>query len=223
MEAVNQKQRGSGVSYSESTMKSMGVTNAGWGVCGFTSCLYAMYEMNPAARAMLINAPQAWCVVYEIEEYLETLSRAGESRLLSLIEGFTRSFNGYGDFTVNNYIKYIRTSWDKYATVNSKDLNKKIIDDAKFSIGMPPEVVVDYLKRMWKRDAKFQFTSSTEDGIVGVKDPADKDMWMYDGLRHYLYQKNGKIYSWGESFTSVLEAGQQYTGRNYQACCMITF
>ncbi len=211
------------MSYSENIMKTMGKTNAGWGVCGFTSCLYAMYEMNPAARAMLINAPQAWCVVYEIEEYLEVLKQKGETRLLSLIEGFTRSFKDFGDFTVDDYIKYIRTSWDTYATANSENMNRAIKDDPKFSIAMPPDAVVDYLKRMWKRDAKFQFTSTAADGILGVKDPNDKDMWMYNGLRHYLYQKNGKIYSWGETFTSVLEAGKKFAGRDYQICCTITF
>jgi hypothetical protein len=76
---------------------------------------------------------------------------------------------------------------------------------------------------MWKVDAQARFTSAASDGIIGVKDVSDKSMWMYDGLRHYLYQKNGKIYSWGESFSSVQEAGQQFSGRNYSVCCMITF
>ncbi len=212
------------MSYSENVMTTMGQTNAGWGVCGFTSCLYAMYELNPAARRFLISAPQAWSVLYEIEEYLELLTQQGETRLLGLIEGFTRSFGGqYSNFTVNDYIKYIRTNWDKYATANSTDMNKQVQADSKFSIGMPPDAVVDYLKRMWKYDAKFQFVSSPTDGIVGVKDPNDKDMWMYGWLRHYLYQKGGKIYSWGETFNSVLEAGQKKVRRDYAVCCMITF
>jgi hypothetical protein len=205
-------------------MTTMGETNAGWGVCGFTSCLYAMYDLNPTARRYLINAPQAWSVLYEIEEYLEILKQNGDTRLLSLIEGFTRSFGGqYSNFSVDTYIAYIRSSWDKYATANSGDLNKKVKDDSKFSIGMPPDAVVDYLKRMWKRDAKFQFTSSPADGILGVRDPNDKNMWMYGGLRHYLYQKGNKIYSWGKSFGSVLEAGRDFAARDYAVCCTITF
>ncbi len=211
------------MSYSETTMKTMGETNAGWGICGFTSSLYAMYDMNPGARAMLINAPQAWSVLYEIEEYLELLTRQNEARLLGLIEGFTKTFSGFGDFTVSGYLKYIRDNWNTYATKNSGDMNAAVQSDSKFSIAMPPDVVVDYLKRMWKVDAQARFTSAASDGIIGVKDVSDKSMWMYDGLRHYLYQKNGKIYSWGESFSSVQEAGQQFAGRNYSVCCMITF
>jgi hypothetical protein len=204
-------------------MESMGETNAGWGVCGFTSCLYAMYDMNPGARRCLNAAPQAWSVLYEIEEYLETLKQKGDIRLIGLIEGFTRSFAGFSDFTVEKYLKYIHDNWNKYATSNSGDMNAAIKDDSKFSIGMPPDAVVDYLKRMWKIDATSKFTSGPSDGIVGVKDASDKNMWMYDGLRHYLYQKNGKIYSWGTSFSSVQEAGKKYAGRNYSVCCMITF
>ena len=66
------------MSYSETAMKTMGKTNASWGICGFTSSLYAMYDLNSGARGMLINAPQAWSVLYEIEEYLELLQRQNE-------------------------------------------------------------------------------------------------------------------------------------------------
>ena len=207
------------MSYSESTMKTMGVTNVDWGVCGFTSSLYAMYEQNPAARGMLINAPQAWSVLYEIEEYLELLQRQNDARMLSLIEGFTSSFKGFGDFTVKGYLKYIRDNWTKYATTNSGDMNAAIQSDEKFSIALPPDAVVDYLKRMWKIDTTARFTSSASDGIIGVKDASNKDMWMYGGLCHYLYQKNGKIWSWGEdSYTSV-----QAADADFSVCCMISF
>ena len=211
------------MSYSQSTMESMGEMNSGWGICGFTSCLYAMYDTNPAARRCLAAAPQAWSVLYEIEEYLETLKQQGGTQLIGQIEAFTRTFNGFSSFTVDNYIKYIRENWNKYATTNSGDMNAAIKKDSKFSIGMPPDAVVDYLKRMWKVDATSQSTGSSSDGIVGVKDVSDKTMVLYDGLRHYLYQKNGKIYSWGKVFGSVQEAGTQFAGRNYSVCCMITF
>ncbi len=213
------------MSYSESDMKSIGETNAGWGVCGFTSSLYAMYHLNPASRRFLIAAPQAWSVIYEIQDYLESLIQQNEAKLIDSIEKFTRTFgNGaYKDFSVEGYLKYIKQNWEKYATPASGDINTPIMSDGKFSIAMPPHAVVDYLKRMWKIDSKLSATSSASDGIVGVKDPSDKTMVLYDGLRHYLYQKNGKVYSWGQTFSSVLEAGKKFAGRNYVTCAMITF
>lgn len=211
------------MSYSESTMVTLGETNAGWGVCGFTSCMYAMYELNPTARPFLINAPQAWSVVYEIQEYLETLQRKGEHQLIASIEEFTKTFAGFSDFTVPKYLRYIEDKWAECATPTSGDMNAHIKNDSKFSIGMPPHAVVDYLKRMWNYNATAKLANSAENGIVGVYDPNDKNMKLYGGLRHYLYQKGNKVYSWGDTFSSVLQAGRQKVGRDYHVCCMITF
>lgn len=211
------------MSYSESTMVTLGETNAGWGVCGFTSCMYAMYELNPTARPFLINAPQAWSVVYEIQEYLETLQQKGENALIASIEEFTKTFNGFSDFTVAKYLKYIEDKWTECATPTSGDMNAQIQKDAKFSIGMPPHAVVDYLKRMWNYNATARPANSAANGIVGVYDPNDPNMKLYGGLRHYLYQKGNKVYSWGDTFNTVLEAGQKKVGRNYHVCYMITF
>lgn len=209
--------------YDENVMTSMGVTNVGWGVCGFTSSLYAMYHLNPAARRFLIAAPHAWSVLYEIEEYLQTLIQTGANDLISKIESFTQSFGGkFSKFTVEGYIAYIRSNWDKYTQDNSPQAAKKVMSDDLFGIALPPDVAADYLTRMWGYKASFKFTgATTEDGLVGVKDPNDKNLWMYDGLCHYLYQKNQRLYSWGQSFTDMAEVNRKEK-QNFVVCCMVT-
>ena len=88
----------------------MGWTNAGWGVCGFTSSFYAMYELNPGKQGLLLGAGIAHKVLAEIKTYLVMLKGAGELALLQDIQGFTASFNGYKKFTIDRYIRDINSS-----------------------------------------------------------------------------------------------------------------
>src|SRR5262245_42480931 len=88
----------------------MGWTNAGWGVCGFTSSFYAMYELNPGKQGLLLGAGIAHKVLAEIKTYLMMLKAAGELTLLRDIEAFTASFSGFEKFTIDSYIKYVGDS-----------------------------------------------------------------------------------------------------------------
>ena len=189
-------------------MNRMGVVNKFWGVCGFTSTFYSMYELNPAKRPLLINAGIATRVLAEIKTYLVMLQAEGKFGLLKEIEAFTQSFGVVGkcDFskwTIDGYIKHINTAVDKDdATIQG---------DCSYSIGMPPQGVADYVTRMWEYKAEVQVVSGgsgdTGDGIIGVSKGL---MPLYDGLCHYMYRLNGKIYSWGKQFNSVAEANAQY-------------
>ena len=76
------------------------------------------------------------------------------------------------------------------------------------SIGMPPRAVVDYLERMWGRKATLSLFDTGGDGIVGVKRDTRP---MYNGLCHYMYRKNNKIHSWGQTFPSVTAANPAYS------------
>src|SRR5215472_16554911 len=112
----------------------MGWTNTGWGVCGFTSSFYAMYELNTGKQGLLLGAGIAHKVLAEIKTYLMMLKGAGELTLLHDITAFTASFSGYKNFTIDNYIKYINNSVGR--------TEKQIIADSKYSIAMPPQAVV---------------------------------------------------------------------------------
>ena len=125
--------------------------NQGWGVCGFTSSFYSLYEQNPGKRAKLIGVGIATKVLAEIKTYLNTL-KTGEFQLLSDIEEFTKSFEGFSNFTIDAYIERITevgVELGKSGDVTSKADDDRIRSNQSFSIAMPPAAVADYLIRIW--------------------------------------------------------------------------
>ncbi len=215
---------------SASVMDSLGQLNDGWGVCGFTSTFYAMYQQNPGTRGWLVNATQTYSVLYEITDYLKAL-KAVASPLLKDITAFTRSFGPpYDTFTIEGYIDKVDNSSEttrQYLAFGSdrfmKSHDTTLRDDDLFGIAMPPQAVADYIERMWKWKAtitEFKAADLSGDAIVGVHNPANTTMTMYSGLCHYLYRGGGKYYSWGQSFPSLAAAaGQQ---KKYEICYATT-
>jgi hypothetical protein len=208
-------------------MESLGELNEGWGVCGFTSTFYAMYQANPGSRGWLVNATQAYSVLYEICDYLQAL-QAVQSPILKDITDFTRSFGPpYDTFTVDGYIKSVETAsedtrkilefgWDS-GTVSHQEALK---GDKLFGIAMPPQAVADYIERMWKWRATItesNAASLSDDAIIGVRKPSNTTMKLCNGLCHYLYRGGGKFYSWGKVFSSLAAAN-----KDYQICYAIT-
>ncbi|GAC1344800.1 MAG: hypothetical protein NVSMB18_23180 [Acetobacteraceae bacterium] len=185
---------------STSINASLGIMNDGWGVCGFTSTFYAMHHRNPGTRPWLINATQAYSVLYEIADYLESIKGTA---LEADITNFTRSFGpDYATFSFATYIQRINDSSSKLKESDA------IKDDVLFGIAMPPHAVVDYITRAWKWKASVtELTQPTQitDAIVGVTEnwSAGKP---YHGLCHYLYRGKHKYYSWGKEFGSLREA-----------------
>ena len=171
----------------------MGKMNIGWGICGFTSSLYALYEHNPTLRSSLAKGGKTGTrVLAEIKTYLRILQAEGETTVLSDIEKFTKSFGGkFANFTVDSYIESINEVVTSGANPN----------DDKYSVALPPGAVVDYLKRVCQfKDAKLvDLSAKGSEFILGVcgNDPKI----LYGGLEHYLYYLNGTIYSWGKTFT----------------------
>lgn len=90
-------------------INAMGTLNNRWGVCGFNSSLYALYEHNPRKRADLTSAAKVDTrVAAEIKTFLKMLQAEGNAKLLSDIEAFTRSFGGKrAGFTIAGYIQKI--------------------------------------------------------------------------------------------------------------------
>lgn len=209
----------------------LGELNSGWGICGFTSTFYAMHHLNPGTRGWLVNATQVFSVLYEIVDYLRAL-QAANSPLIREIEVFTRSFGPtFANFTVADYIKLVEEAGEsaRYvlafgsdAAQSARETNLK--KNALFSIGVPPQGVVDYIERMWKWKAtltEFKAANLTEDAIVGVRDPNDPNMTMYHGLRHYLFRAGGRYFSWGLEFDTLQDAAN-HVRRTYEICYAIT-
>lgn len=209
--------------YVESDMEVIGKVNAGWGVCGITTAMYAMYEMNPAARPWLVNAPRAFTVLSEIRGYLRLLQEFGGDKMIKDIETFTRTFGKpFEKFTVHWYIDYINQAGDKYVNQSTGEEDKKIYGDAKFSIGLHPEAVADYLKRRCGYASVIATTDTGGDGFVGVQNSSvDNSSKLYNGLCHWVYRKGGKIYSWGQSFDSLTDLNTKKT-KNYRGIYFVT-
>jgi hypothetical protein len=190
-------------------MDKMGTINKGWGVCGFTSTFYAMFAQNKGKRAELANANRAFSVLAEIKSYLMML-KAENSQLLGDITRFTQSFGGaFANFDVDTYIAKINGSVGKS--------EGEIMADSGFGIAMPPPAVKDYIERMWGAKATIEQMKANSppagNGIVGVTRglyPAGATLPLpHDGLRHWMYQHAGKIFSWGSVFDDVVSADSQ--------------
>src|SRR5687768_284235 len=109
----------------------MGVLNQGWGICGFSSSLYALYQNNPTQRLKLAEGGRtATMMLAEIKVYLKTLQIEERNDLLQAIQTFTRSFGkGFSGFTIDGYISEINKA--KGGVVDTRD--------SKYGIAMPPD------------------------------------------------------------------------------------
>jgi hypothetical protein len=186
-----------------------------------------MYHANPATRGWLVNASQAFSVLYEICDYLKMLQAAG-SPLIKDIEAFTQSFGpDHASFTVPNYISMVETAsettrqWLAFGdNADRKELHREIRGESLFGIALPPQAVADYIQRVWKWNAtitELNAAGLVGDAIVGVRNKTDKERKMYNRLCHYLYRGGSKYYSWGDEFPSLAAANP-----NYEICFAIT-
>jgi hypothetical protein len=198
--------------YVESQMKVVGKCNAGWGVCGFTTSMYSMYDKNPAARPWLINAPRAFTVLSEIKGYLRLLQEFGGEKLIKDIEEFTRTFGPpYDKFKIGWYIDYINKAGLKYVNQVTGEEDLSILKDKMFGIALPPECVADYLKRRCGISSATTTADPGGDVFIGVKDiSVDNTTKPYSGLCHWVYRKGTTIYSWGNSYASLTAADKDF-------------
>ena len=184
-------------------MKNMGKLNEPWGICGFTSSLYGLYAHNPAMRVRLSGRAVSACnMVAEIKSFLVTLQAGGKAAMLANIETFTQSFGGvYAGWTVTTYIQRINTLAASLDGLSTEDLAKPIND---FSIALPPNAVVEYLKLI----CDFQ-TATSRTGVVTtypnecILGLCDTGTGPYNDLKHYVYYLNGTIHSWGKTFKNM--------------------
>ena len=203
------------------TLEKLGILNAGWGVCGFTSCLYGLWDVLPkTSRSQLHGGTKAHRLLAEIKVYLTMLKAETNANLIRDIEAFCQKFGGddndFGSFTVDGYISRVNSAVSKS--------EKQIKADKNYGIGMPPHAVVDYLNRMWEYKVSLNEGKNfggPENGVIGVKNIVDPLSALYDGLEHYMYRHNQMIYSWGESFASIDEAAKVGTEGKWEICCLI--
>jgi hypothetical protein len=198
------------------TFTYLGRVNSGWGVCGITSAVYAMYVKRPAERATLINATRHGTVLAAIKNFLTELEAGGETRLLHEIELFNKTFRG-PDFRLYEYVHRIIDGAEEdmmnfNGIIGVDEFRRK----KKYGLALPPAGVARFLEK-WGFEPKIRRMKGSflpdlgGNAIVGVKNKGkDPTKPMYDGLVHWMYRHGGKIYSWGREFDSVEDADANF-------------
>jgi hypothetical protein len=200
-----------------SGFNSMGLTNNFWGICGINSSLYALYQNNPALRSRLEKgALIPTMILAEIKTFLRMLEAEGKQSLLGEIESFTRTFNGFEAFTVRSYIERINEAAANVSSGSASQWN--LLEEPKFSIALPPNAVVYYLQKICGFDnARLVGLDSADTELVlGLWRNDGDNMNTYNGLRHYVYYRNGTYYSWGQQFASIAQMQRNYAGICYK-------
>lgn len=160
------------------------------GVCGFVSVMTAMYERkkitfsNDTLEDIVAKRDIKQFIYTHIVEYLKKIQTAAPE-LITKINNFTQLFGGpYSSFTCQQYIDNNATTWTK--------------DD--ISIAIPPDVVVDYIKRMFNISNVVKLNSSQKNkwgignSIIGFGD-GDTEA----DIKHYTYRDRGEhIYNYGQ-------------------------
>ena len=193
------------------TIHTMGRLNAGWGICGFTSSLYALYNNRPSEQVRLAKGGGTpTMMLAEIKSFLKILQAEERNDMLAAITTFTRSFGGvFAGFTIDDYI----------ARINDVVNTGADVTESRFGIAMPPECVVEYLKQIggFNGSRIAPLSDKSSELILGVYD-TNAAVGLHKGLKHYLYQLNGRIHSWGQEFDSVEAA----MGAGWDVCYKIT-
>lgn len=173
--------------------------NKGWGICGFASALAALHQNGIFSQAIdhAINKQQLKTrLLAEIKTYLVILKSENQTRLLNEITRFTRTFSGFQNFTIDNYI----------SKINSIAVSEPSTSDDQFSIAMPPNAVIDYIKRIggMKHALMVKNANTAFDNVILGLSKSDHARVEWSGLGHWVYKKNNAaIYNWGEKLTST--------------------
>lgn len=179
----------------------MGIENDMHGICGFTSTLYALYIDRPNLQQRLEHAlspaTRRTRMMAEIKTFLQMMKAGGKDGILQDIGELTRTFAGYGGWTVDKYID---------------EINK--IGGGDYSIAMPPEATMEYMRTMWGMRPVLTDRELPGDAILGLTRPnGPQNRW--GNLAHYVYQgADGRIYSWGRQFSDLADVNTK-EGKDY--------
>ena len=179
----------------------MGIENDTQGICGFTSTLYAVHMNYPGLRAKLEGAlddtTRSTRLMAEIKTFLQMMKAAGKNDILGQITELTQTFPNYGTWSVDSYITKINNQTDR-----------------DYSIAMPPEATMEYMRTVWNLRPVLTDKVQPGDVILGLtRTGAPANRW--NNLAHYVYQAaDGKVYSWGQQFTDLADLNTK-RGRDY--------
>lgn len=174
----------------------MGMENVAHGICGFSSTLYALYDRRPGLRNHLDRAMDASTrsgrMKAEIKTFLQMMRADHHDDILRDITELTRTFPGYENWTVKGYIDEIDQ-----------------LGSGGYSIAMPPEGTMMYMRTAWNMRPVLRDSAVAGDVIIGLaRTGGPVNRWR--NLAHYIYQDaGGTIYSWGEQFSDLADVNRR--------------
>ncbi|MEM6747776.1 MAG: hypothetical protein AAF608_10175 [Pseudomonadota bacterium] len=186
----------------------MGHINGTVGICGFVSALMAIHDADGIAVDAQGGVFQAATLprrlFQEIHQCLGEMVAQNKVALIKDIEEFTRSFGvEYKKFTV---AEYLNSGIDDV----TPDMLKIPAIATRLSIAMPPEGVLFILQnKIGLEGARIvDVSADAPKYIVGVREGKNANATgRHRGLVHWMYVSGGKVYSWGNSYNSLAEAG----------------
>jgi hypothetical protein len=126
----------------------------------------------------------------EIKSFLVMMKADGKQGVLDQIAELTRTFPNFAGWTVDDYIASI----DRQAAAN-------------YSIAMPPESTMEYMRTAWKMRPGLvdMLRPGGGDAIFGLtRTGGPVNRWK--NLAHYVYRAaDGSLLSWGEKFKDLAE------------------
>lgn len=160
------------------TIQEISVYNSNWGICGFASTIAALCQN----KVVSLGVPTKYLddlLLDVIAEYLNTLLKE-RSPLVTDIEVFTKTFEGFRGFTVADFIQRI--------------YNADIL--SPFGVAMTSKAMVDFLNRNGARAWLSPIDPKQSNVILGLGtgEPAKIEK----GLLHWVYKFNAKqVYNYG--------------------------
>jgi len=217
--------------------KDFGLLNVKHGICGTIAVLLALYyekkftpstegithtdllkDMRASYSAFTQGTSGDTALPFIVQELMGFLTWViNITHLANEILNFTRSFPGYETFTFYEYLTEIN----------------KAPCSTKLSIALPPNAVLAYLAHkqigvVYHRGVQNLTYVPTVDtssnpyilGLSSASFRGDTKPHPYNGLAHWVYMKDGKIYSWGQKFES-LRALNSFCRAGFEICYFI--
>jgi hypothetical protein len=162
------------------SIQELSEANTKWGICGFVSAFAALHVEGK----LVIGVPKEdlrGIFVYVIRKFLEG---SLNDSLKTEIQTFTRTFPGFGSFTIEDFLK---RSWN--LNVNKDD----------FGIAMPPSGVIAFLNEYKLQGAREVNPPRADRGTIAILGLGTNDGSKYKGLKHWVYKCDGtNVYNWGK-------------------------
>ena len=196
------------LSYIHRKINALSRINNDHGVCGFVSCLQAIYDETEDSHK---------------STFLETFT--DKANFAGLIGSFLKTCQKKRPDLIGDINAFTRMFGEEYTYFSCQMLiweidRKKEIMNGALDVAMPPSAVLYFLHELaFRQNAQFVDTQHPlQRCIVGLAD-GSIDADTHNGLAHWAYYRGGTLFSWGHAFPGgtledALEALNEHIRRN---------